>query len=557
MKAERMLKYFNTVKHLKPIQIKGQLERRLAWHKDCFLDYKPFYGVIRQIHIAIPELDEDEGYLSRFDIDEIMSGSITLLNETHLLRTDWHEPDASHLWNYNLHYLEFLIPLAVKYRQTREEKYKEKWYEILNSWNDHIVHKGFETDAHESYTISLRIPNLLIAMEYLRADDRYVYDSIYQQYQYLQRHLETALLANHYFENIKTIVIASKVFGEEDVYRKHFSLLLREIEEQILPDGMHYERSPMYHKLILEDVLRVYTVLKSEGCDTDAAMLVSTIEKMSRALWIMEEGFPRTPLFNDAGDNVSKSMKSILSVCDKIVSNSIIDLEKSRLTDSGYYRLDNGRIAVLFDSGDIGPSYMGGHAHNDCLSFELAIDGKMLFVNSGTGQYQGGLRHFFGSTKAHNTLMIDDREQSELWGEHRVARRMGHLRGCADDDQVIGGFCSYSGDMFTRSMKWKEKTLCIQDKIVCKDGEKHISRLFFHIAPNYVFERDGNCIKVVENGKMIAEMLTNTDADYLVHKDGDITKYAPEFGRYETKQVLEIRTPFIKEVDINTEIKIW
>lgn len=557
MRTDSILKYLYTIRQMKPIQISGQIRRRIGGCKDRYSEYKSFSGRIRQVKIAISELDEDGTFLSRFDADEIMSDRITLLHETHKLKADWHEPNASHLWNYNLHYLEFLIPLAVKYARTHEERYKDKWLDIVHSWLEIVSKEETSSDAYSPYTISMRIPNLLICMEYMGIDDHDVYDSIYRQYQYLQRHLETALLANHYFENIKSVVIASIVFREEIVYRKFFRLLLNELGEQILPDGMHYERSPMYHKLVLEDVLRIYTVLRSAGYNNDADKLRQIMINMRRAMEILEDGFPRTPLFNDAGDNVSKSITGLSDACRRIVANPKCDKGNNRLPDSGYYRLDKEAIGMLFDCGDIGPSYMGGHAHNDCLSFELAIDGKMLFVNSGTGQYQGGLRHFFRSTKAHNTLMIDDREQSELWGEHRVARRMGHVRGCADDDQVIGGFCSYSGDMFTRSMKWKEKTLCIQDKILCKDGEKHISRLFFHVAPNYVFERDKNCIRVVENGKMIAEMPTNTDADYLVHKDGDITKYAPKFGRYETKQVLEIRTPFIKEVDINTEIRIW
>jgi len=32
-------------------------------------------------------------------------------------------------------------------------------------------------------------------------------------------------------------------------------LLARELREQILPDGGHFERSPMYHAILLKDVL--------------------------------------------------------------------------------------------------------------------------------------------------------------------------------------------------------------------------------------------------------------------------------------------------------------
>ena len=38
-------------------------------------------------------------------------------------------------------------------------------------------------------------------------------------------------------------------------------LILKELKEQILDDGGHYERSPMYNALILEDLLDVYNII--------------------------------------------------------------------------------------------------------------------------------------------------------------------------------------------------------------------------------------------------------------------------------------------------------
>lgn len=537
--------YWNTIKHLKPIQIKGQIQRRLKTkRKNYILPQEPC-----MVHITIPELDEDEEYLNRFDIDALMKDEVLLLHEKHELNSSWSEPAASHLWNYNLHYLEFLVPLAVKYKTTGDERYKNKWIEIINSWMKNTGAK----DAYEPYTISLRIPNVLIGMELSGIEDKNIYSSLYNQYKHLQQNLEEALLANHYFENLKTIVISAVLFGELDVFHKAFNLFLKQIDEQILPDGMHYERSLMYHKIILEDILRVYTVLRSTSHTLDADKLLPTIRVMSEAIGSLEQGFERTPLFNDSGNNISKSTRTLLKACEQAAGSA--ESKRTEFPDSGYYRLNQDNYVVFFDCGDIGPKYMGGHAHNDCLSFEMAAEGKVVFSNSGTGQYQGELRPFFRGTSAHNTIMVDDREQSELWGEHRVGRRISKIKAEKAGKVLIGQFQSYQGDSFRRRLRWKNHTLEISDEV--KSSGDHIARQFLHLVPGYQFVRDAISVNVVSDHKVVARITFPADSDILIHTEGQITTYAADFGKYEKKDVLEVRTPFKDNARLKIEVEMF
>ena len=112
------------------------------------------------------------------------------------------------------------------------------------------------------------IPNLLIALE-LFADslDREfvntVNNEIYRQYRYLQRHCETHLLGNHFFENLKALIIASFYFQDDKRCSRYAQKLKKQANEQIQPDGTHFELSPMYHKIILEDLLRLNRL---KGC---------------------------------------------------------------------------------------------------------------------------------------------------------------------------------------------------------------------------------------------------------------------------------------------------
>lgn len=585
---EKAQLYWNTVKSLKAVQIRYQIENRICRsRKKKYLDkVKGLKGPESQneMKLLIPELDCSPDYLQRFHMDKLLCNEVELLHESHKIEKEWDVADASHLWNYNLHYLEFLIPLAVKYADTGEERYFLKWEEFMESWLKQSV-----ADSFEPYTISMRIPNLLICLELLKEKvwntelKSRVMTSLYQQYRYLLKTQERALLANHYFENLKSIVISSLLFQELDIYHKYFDLFLKEIEEQILADGLHFERSLMYHKMILEDILRVHRALSSTHHIGDAEKLIPTIQIMASAMMRLERGFERTPLFNDAGNNVSKDKEALLWAIERHITNiaavSMSNNNNNEFCDacnaisekddgqetvaaesfevSGYFKLYHGDTAVLFDCGEIGPSYMGGHAHCDCLSFELSVRGKPLFVNSGTGQYQGELRSFFRSTAAHNTVMIDEREQSELWGEHRAARRIGRVKGKIRGTALMGSFQSYQGDSFLRSLKWNnDKTLTITDVFKAHDAEAHTARQFLHLAPGYQYERKGKRINVVEEQALRAIVKLPAESDYLIHTEGLLTAYAEDFGQYHKKQVLEIRTQFRDKVQLQIEIEI-
>jgi uncharacterized heparinase superfamily protein len=84
---------------------------------------------------------------------------------------------------------------------------------------------------------------------------------------------------------------------------------------------------------------------------------------------------------------------------------------------------------VLFDAGTPAPRYQPGHAHSESLSFELSRDGRRLFVNSGVSTYEPGPdRLWQRRTAAHNTVRVDDEEQSEVWASHRCGHRAGLSR---------------------------------------------------------------------------------------------------------------------------------
>src|SRR5205823_2685066 len=162
---------------------------------------------------------------------------------------DWNDPSADRLWLYNLHYFDDLNAAGRGRRRAWHERLIARW--ITEN------PPGFGA-GWEPYPLSLRIVNW-IKWEWsgFSLSDAAVH-SLAVQARYLRGRLEYHLLGNHLLANAKALVFAG-LFFEGDESRKWLDLglgiLESELTEQILADGGHFERSPMYHSIVFGDVL--------------------------------------------------------------------------------------------------------------------------------------------------------------------------------------------------------------------------------------------------------------------------------------------------------------
>jgi len=101
---------------------------------------------------------------------------------------------------------------------------------------------------------------------------------------------------------------------------------------------------------------------------------------------------------------------------------------------SGYIRLEAKDTVAIMDVGPIGPAYQPGHGHCDLLSLEVSHGNRQVITNSGVSTYEPGpLRLAERGTAAHNTVRVDNAEQSEIWSSFRVARRANVLESATDN----------------------------------------------------------------------------------------------------------------------------
>ena len=318
----------------------------------------------------------------------------------------WNDESLDMLWRYNLHYLDCLAAKNVE-----DAKLVERW--IAENPKGSIP-------GWDPYPTSLRIVNWVKYLNNnpeLPASQRLsIENSLRDQLYWLSNHVEWHIMANHLMANLKALIIGNKWFGRESV--NWMRLYKAQIAEQMLPDGGHFERSIMYHAIMLEDVLDVM-----KFCGDDATWLKPVAEKMLRYLVNMTGPDGKIAMLNDAADSIAKPTDELVDYAKKLGFEAPNAETFADFPDTGYTRMTAGDFVLFVDTAPIGPDYQPGHAHADTLTYELYYKGRKVVTDVGTSEYRGKRRAYERSTAAHNVVKIDGRNSSEVWSSHRVGDR--------------------------------------------------------------------------------------------------------------------------------------
>ena len=363
----------------------------------------------------------DDNYIPRSGITQDFE-RLTFLSETYNLKeVGWDSPTISKLWRYNSHYFEFLLQKIDKQEQfAAKENIVENWIDN-NSFG-----KG---TGWESYPTSLRIINW-IKWHWVtdRLSERAIV-SLWNQVRWLESRPEYHLLGNHLFINAKALLYASAFFGlnsSSKIYKTGYAILLKELDEQFLSDGAHFELSPMYHSLVMEDLLDLISIAKKLPSDFHIHEIE---EKYNKGIsWLKTMIYTDNELahFNDCANGIAPTYTELVSYAFKLnVKKQEAELKTLHYhRESGFIVFKDSKSHLIADIGKVGPDYLPGHAHADTLSFELAVKGERIIVNSGTSVYGASKERMQQrSTRAHSTVQIDEADSSEVWSGFRVGRR--------------------------------------------------------------------------------------------------------------------------------------
>jgi len=347
--------------------------------------------------------------------DDLIARRFTFLNHTRSV-PDWSAPNASRLWRFHLHGFGYALDLAIAARRGQRAA-GQALDELVRSWlATHPIDAA--NDAWHPFVASERLIAWLVARDLWPPLRDVVDEPILLHALYVARHLETDVGGNHLLKNLVALLLAGCAFDgpAPATWRARASTVLqRQLQIQILPDGGHYERSPMYHLLVLSDLLIVLLAAgrRELAISHDLARAVHQMQRVARSL-VHPDG--DIPLFNDSVLGEAPQPAQLIGPA--------TDPAPACLGSMGYASLALAAGVLIADCGPPGPDDLPAHVHADALSFELSLGPQRVLVDGGAFDYTAGpLRDHLRGTAAHNTVQVDGADQTEVWGTFRVGRR--------------------------------------------------------------------------------------------------------------------------------------
>lgn len=497
-----LIRYFNTIKHLKMEQLYSRVK--------SIIPSKVSYPIPQ--YQMTSNIDECQ-FLAKAN-SYLKPSTFYFIGQTKQFENeiDWSYADYGLLWLFNLNYFDYINSNGID---------TDRANLLIASWCKHGI-KNHSAGMHP-YTASLRIVNWIkydLSNSELQPEQR---DLLYQQCLYLYDNVEYNIMANHLIANAKALIFAGVYFSSRDSQnwlKRGLAILDKELSEQILNDGAHYERSPMYHSIILEDFIDLILILTavSNSKDHDLGIsanrreqFVNRLRKVATnmCMWLKSVTHPDGQLafFNDCAHGIAQSPEALLEYTSKALltdsadaKNDISKTGKSISTmesKSGLLRSIKGPFTLFTNTAPIEPKYQPSHAHADTLSFELSVRDERILVNSGTSTYaEGELRQFQRSTKAHNTVEIDGTNSSDVWKSFRVARKARiaeatsyeHSEFCTVTGTHLGYKTLLGGTLHKREWQLSESSLTITDEF---PGSFRTAKLFFYLHPCITHIGDG------------------------------------------------------------------
>ncbi|HEU4451559.1 MAG TPA: heparinase II/III-family protein, partial [Longimicrobium sp.] len=279
------------------------------------------------------------------------------------------------------------------------------------------------------------------------------------------------------------------------------------------------------------------------------APVVERLGAMTRALGVLGRPDGTLHLFNDAAQGIAPPagrlgrLARLALGIETAAPSGMLELRESGFL--GWVDAGAGERLVI-DCGAPSPAYQPGHAHCGALGFELDLLGRPALVDSGCHGYEGDpFREYVRSTRAHNTVAVGGREQSEVWGTFRVGRRAKVLEAA---HSVGDGRYRFSGALrpfdgrgvHRRTIERGADGWRVEDRVDGAAGERVTAWLHFH--PDWSVEtRDGGAVARCSGGEIAIDVFGADEVRVIRGERSPVQGwYCPEFGRALPAAALEL-----------------
>lgn len=506
-------------------------------------------------------------------------------------RDSSHVGNAKVLWELGRH--QHLVPLALAYAATKEDGYAALLASQINGW---MAQNPFGLGIHWCSALEaalrliswafvhsflcLRNPKGLFALiENSEELGNVIYQHAYFIQNYLSRHSSAN---NHLIGEFVGLWVGCNVFDLGQAGRSWGNQAKEELEQeaikQVWDDGVDKEQATYYHLWVLEYLLLAWLVGERVG-NRFSEKFYQLILSMTGFLDAIGSAAGTVPQIGDSDDGYvvrfepelpadpyRSVISSVRAVLDgnktlelsqksfwyrQIGEQRVVQVDRGVVSrhaengcqtfpQGGYVVLAGGTARLLFDSGPLGYLAIAAHGHADALSFCLALDEYWWLVDPGTYCYhtEPEWRAYFRGTTAHNTVVVDHRDQSIaggpfLWTRHAQSS-LKEIQALKNDAWLITGSHDGYVDLGVRHERTlefnrKRKTLVVQDKLEGR-GE-HDVQIHFHFAPEILLKQGSNSSQweaVLTNSRFQLQMSLDEDLEWAAYR-GSIK---PRLGWY-------------------------
>jgi hypothetical protein len=444
---------------------------------------------------------------------------------------DWRRatlPDDAE-WRIEVAKFYFGLDLAHAFHETAEPRFLAAWERLVRAWIGAVA-----VDSDPSDVIGRRIQNWIYAWDGFASAAAFrglspgtgeiLLGNLAAQVRHLRAHLSAE--QNHRTLELYALAIAALAFPvldpDGELLRFAVAALHENLLADVLPDGVHRERSTHYHMITLRTFLGLRENARRFGFTLPGGY-DARLERACEFALHCHRPDGTIPALSDAdsgsyGDLLARAGR-LLRRPDFLwgatggtrgVSPAVRNVS---FPEGGYFVQRSGWGAaatafrderfLVFDCGPIGD---GGHGHYDLLHVEVAAGGRPLLLDPGRYTYSEAgpnWRRTFKSTAAHNTVCVDGLDQMPYQGGKPrgplASARLLVRRGAPGLDLLQGEAVSPCYDaVHTRTVVFVDDQYWIlHDRL--RGTRPHRYDLRFHLGPDAwnrttVETRDGDVV---------------------------------------------------------------
>ena len=368
---------------------------------------------------------------------------------------------------------------------------------------------------------------------------------------------------NHLIAEATGVFAASICFRQLEGMDKHrrntYDILCREITRQFYSDGVNREQTTHYHIACYNCFLLAALLGNSNDLDfppeywktlENAANFICALANKDNSIpHIGDKDDGKSIVLSETDTNEVRSLLATAAVLFKRsdfkaragdfdemsfwllgnkgkaqfeILNTESDMTTKQFKKGGYYILSNNNGAkakVIFDCGQLGFGTIAAHGHADALSFMLYVHDREFFIDLGTYTFVANdpYRNYFRSTAAHNTIVVDQQNQSQTGGPFLWTQKANSFveEWISNEhyDKIIGWHDGYRRlkDPVTHRRKIEldkdSAVICINDYIEAKST--HEITQYFHLAPECEIQMTKPNYWRITNDEKAIELITD------------------------------------------------